>query len=695
MVRLATGILLLAALLNASAARASDECSTDLVPPTTPSAAQKRPVSPLDLARLRDFGKQDAGLGGDAPFSISPDGKLAAVVLRRGNPARDDYCIGVVVVPLDGVGSPRVVDSGGSLILAVSDVRGIPDLPIGNAEPVTPRWSPDGRLLAYLRRDDDLTRVWVAHADGTGAKPVSRLDLDARAVRWSGDGRTLVVTTRPGVAAGEAAIDAEERQGFLYDRRFWTLSRSRPEPPTPIPFVELRIDPENGRVLASAAVNDGKVGVAPAGAITFARSPSGALAWTAARDAHVLLGPVALHVQLAGKQVTCASPYCSTGVGALWWGAGDELFFMQGSTPENGGVTRLLRWRVGRDRQPTLILSTVDALFGCAPNSVGIVCARETATRPRHLVKIDPRTGAVSVIYDPNPEFAELEKGTVRRLRWRIPGAASFGDLVLPSGHRPGTRYPLIVVQYQSRGFLRGGTGDEYPIEALAAHGFAVLSVERTRPVAAGIARTGAQLMRMSTAHFAERRRVLDSLLAGVRKATALGVIDRNRIGITGLSDGAATVEYALVNSKLFRAAAMSSCCDDPSTAMFAAGPGYAEFLMDAGFPPPGTGQEFWRHYSLAANAKRIRTPILLQVTDDEFRFALETFGTLKAQHAPIEMYVFANEFHQKWHPAHRLATYQRAIDWFDFWLNGREDPDATKRPQYARWRKLRRLQSR
>jgi hypothetical protein len=90
MVRLATGILLLAALLNASAARASDECSTDLVPPTTPSAAQKRPVSPLDLARLRDFGKQDAGLGGDAPFSISPDGKLAAVVLRRGNPARDD-----------------------------------------------------------------------------------------------------------------------------------------------------------------------------------------------------------------------------------------------------------------------------------------------------------------------------------------------------------------------------------------------------------------------------------------------------------------------------------------------------------------------------------------------------------------------------------------------------------------------------
>ena len=693
MVKGVAGLVAIAALAMAAPATArADDCARDLLPPGAVSTADTRKVTPLDLARLRDFGKQDPGLGGPAPFSLSPDGAEAALVLRRGDPASDSYCIGLVVVPLDGKAPPRLVDVGGELILAVSDVRGIPDLPIGNAEPVTPHWSPDGRLLAYLRRDHGLTRVWLARADGAGARPVSQLGVDARDVRWSDDGRSLIVTTRPGVEAGEAAIDAEERTGFLYDDRFWTLSRSRPEPRTPIPFVEQRIDAVDGHPIgASGPPAAAAAAGAPPDAIAFAASASGDRAWTAPVDPRVLLGPVALHVEVGGHAAACGS--CAD-VRALWWGAGDQLFFIQGPTPENGGVTRLLRWRPAHESKPKLVLATADAIFGCVPRGATVVCARETATRPRHLAAIDLRTGAVSTLYDPNPEFAALLKGSVRRLRWRIPGTASFGDLVLPPGHRPGTRHPLIVVQYESRGFLRGGTGDEYPVEALAARGFAVLNVERTEPVGAGIATTPAQLMRIATTGFAERRRVLASLLAGVRSAIDLDVVDPARIGITGLSDGAATVEYALVNSKLFSAAAVSSCCDEPGSSMFAAGPGYADFLIAAGFPPPGSdGRKFWRHYSLAANAKRIHTPLLLQLTDDEFRFGLETFATLKAQRVPVEMYVFAKEFHQKWRPAHRLATYQRALDWFDFWLNGRSDPDPAKAAQYARWRGLRRLQ--
>jgi hypothetical protein len=36
------------------------------------------------------------------------------------------------------------------------------------------------------------------------------------------------------------------------------------------------------------------------------------------------------------------------------------------------------------------------------------------------------------------------------------------------------------------------------------------------------------------------------------------------------------------------------------------------------------------------------------------------------------------------------MAVQQRAVDWFDFWLNGHEDPDERKVEQYAGWRKLR-----
>lgn len=691
MVKRGLVLAVLAAGLPSTPARAEHDCRAELQSEATVGQPSGRMVTPLDIARLRDFGRQDVALGGEAPFSVSPDGRMAAIVLRRGDPSRDSYCIGVAVVPLDGSAAPSLIDVGGEYILNVSDVRGIPDLPVGNAEPVTPRWSPDGRSVAYLRRDGGLTRVWLARADGSGARPVSRLAIDARDVRWAEDGRSLLVTTRPGVAAGEANIEAEEREGFLYDRRFWTLSRSRPRPPLPIELVEQRIDIEDGRPIELSGPVPAVQPDRPAGALAFARSPTGARAWTSAHEPSVVMGSVALRVDVAGDTVTCRAPHCSNGVGALWWGEDGELFFLQGPSSENGGITSLVGWRAGRDHEPRLILSTADALFGCTSVREAIICARESATRPRHLVRVDPGTGAVSILYDPNPEFAGLRMGQVQRLRWRDrDGVPAFGDLVLPPDHRSGRRHPLVVVQYQSRGFLRGGTGDEYPIHALAARGFAVLSVDRPRPFAAGVARDWNEFARMNTAGFAERRRVLSSLETGVNEAIRLGVIDRNRIGITGLSDGAATVQFALINSDLFRAAAISSCCDEPRSSLFAAGPGYADLVINAGFPAPGTdGSDFWRHYSLAANAERIRTPILLQLTDDEYRLALETFVTLQHHRVPVEMYVFADGYHQKWRPAHRLATYERAIDWFDFWLNGRTEGEPGDEAQYARWREL------
>lgn len=689
-------LIALAVTLPAAPAAAEDVCRLDLLAQQT-RADEPRRVTPSDLVRLRDFGGAEAGLQGEPPFSLSPDGRFAAMVLRRADPDQDSYCIGVLVVRLDGSGTPRLVDVGGDFILNLSDIRSIPDLPVGNAEAVTPQWSPDGRWLAYLRRDRGRTRVWRARVDGSGAEAVTSLDEDARAVRWSPDGRSLIVRTRPGIAAGEAAIAEEERGGFLYDRRFWTLSRSRPRPPLPIAEVERRVDPENGRIIGTLPPGAEASADVRGEVLLSARSSAGARAWTSPDNPAVLLGPAGLKVEIGGRTLVCPVYFCSDAIGALWWNDEDELIFIQGGTAENGGATSLLSWRPGREQEPRLIFSTQDALIGCQPVAGAMVCARETATRPRHLVRIDPATGQVLVLFNPNPEFSRLRVGQVHRLRWRAAdGVPAYGDLVLPPDHRPGTRHPLVVVQYQSRGFLRGGTGDEYPIHAFAARGFAVLSVQRPRFFGAGKARDFDELMRMHTRDFAERRRVLASLEAGVGAVISGGWADAARIGITGLSDGAATVQFALINSSLFRAAAVSSCCDEPSTSMFAADRGYAHLLIAAGFPEPGVPDpNFWSRYSLAANARRLRTPILFQLTDDEFRLGLETFVTLDHHRVPVEMYVFAGGYHLKWRPAHRLVVYERAIDWFDFWLNGRTDEVPAKQVQYGRWRELARRQTR
>jgi len=50
-------------------------------------------------------------------------------------------------------------------------------------------------------------------------------------------------------------------------------------------------------------------------------------------------------------------------------------------------------------------------------------------------------------------------------------------------------------------------------------------------------------------------------------------------------------------------------------------------------------------------------------------------------------------ETHPLTNPAQRLVSQGGTVDWFDFWLNGHEDPDPAKAEQYARWRELKKLQ--
>jgi hypothetical protein len=79
-----------------------------------------------------------------------------------------------------------------------------------------------------------------------------------------------------------------------------------------------------------------------------------------------------------------------------------------------------------------------------------------------------------------------------------------------------------------------------------------------------------------------------------------------------------------------------------------------------------------------------------MQLADREYLTAIDVYAALREQGKPVDMYVFPDEYHNKWQPAHRLAIYDRNLDWFDYWLNDRIDPDPRKADQYALWRSLR-----
>ena len=305
---------------------------------------------------------------------------------------------------------------------------------------------------------------------------------------------------------------------------------------------------------------------------------------------------------------------------------------------------------------------------------------------------IDPQNGRGTTIFDPNVQFERLDLGSVRRLRYRNAyGVECYSDLILPPDHKPGEKHPLVVVQYISEGFLRGGVGDEVPIQALAARGIAVLSFERPYdpPGTAGSTSELDYRKRMRV-DWIDRRSVESALEEGVRTAIATGTIDPARLGISGFSEGTAATQWALINSNLFKVASLGMCCEDKVALPLNGGIGYENYMREMGYPVFQQGEdEFWAPYSLAQNADKIHVPILVQASDDEYEGGLDVLQTFRQHGNPIEMYVFDHEPHFKWQPAHRLAMYDRATDWFAFWLLRTIDCDPAKRDQYSRWKAM------
>ncbi len=675
------GLFVIACTTAAAPAKAA--CK-DLLPGAVPTLS--RPVTPRDLIRLRDIGSPD-GAKFDAPLAVSPDHRLVAFVLSRADPDANAYCRALAIADLQKPGGVRLLDIGGDYIPVETVVRGL-FVTIGTPRTISPAWSPDGKRVAYLRRDRGVTQIWIASPETGTAWQLSRSLVDVESVAWRGDGRTLLYTARPRRRAAEQAIDREALGGWLYDDRVAPNHGPRPGVrATEAPLETLAIDGVTGREV--------QVGQDATGADTpgMVRGATGNLAGIEPLSDELLAERRVWAAARGGERFTCTAAACRGRFDGVWWDASGTVLSFLRHEGWGKGMTALYRWEVGI-RQPARTLLTQDRVQGCVAAGDALICTRESAARPRTIVRLDPMSGRTDTIFDPNPELAAMTLGSVRRLRWRTPhGLEAWGDLVLPPDAPRGARLPMVVVQYHSDGFLRGGTNDEYPIYAFAAQGIAVLSLERPATWASQFAglRSADELERVNYRDWAERRSLLASLLAGVDAAVETGAIDSDKVGITGLSDGATTVRFALINAPRFAAAAISTCCLEPKTVMTYGGIAWARFNRAMGFPGVLDDHPiFWKPMSLAYNAAAIDTPLLMQLSDDEYLLALEPFEALREAGKPVEMHVFPDEHHGKWQPAHRLAIYQRNLDWFAYWLQGRRSPDPAKQDQYARWDRLR-----
>jgi dipeptidyl aminopeptidase/acylaminoacyl peptidase len=564
----------------------------------------------------------------------------------------------------------------------------------GYIKPTTPRWAPNGRSIAFLKREAGVTQIYVVGLDGAAAVPVTQSPTDIDEFGWTPDGKSLVYKTQAERIAAQVALEREGLTGWHYDDRFSPVAQNRPYPP---PLSDDDFTIEIGQS-ARPATPEERVVLDPevkwAENWNLQSSPIRSISGEASiqpADPNIFASPSTIrYTAQSGDPINCAYPTCNGRLQGLWPRPDGAGFLF--SRREGHGESRLgfYTWNPEQGA-PRRLLGSDDYFLGCQISGDKLVCAHESSSTPRKIVSIDPDTGVLTTLFDPNPEFASLRLGAVRRLHWTTPDRESYGDLVLPPDHKPGDQHPLVIVGYETRGFLRGGTGDEHPIFALAARGFAVLSYQ-AGPINRPPSATLADYLRADMEAWASRRSMFAVLQAGITAAKNLEVIDERHIGITGFSEGGGNAIYALIKApELFSAASLSPCCESAEFISLN-GPGFGNQILRASGWPKLTQPDpaFWAEGSLAQNAERVTAPILLQVADREFLYGISTFQARLEVNRLFDMYVFPNEYHYKHQPAHRLAVYKRNIDWFDFWLRDRRSTDPARADELDRWEAMR-----
>lgn len=296
-----------------------------------------------------------------------------------------------------------------------------------------------------------------------------------------------------------------------------------------------------------------------------------------------------------------------------------------------------------------------------------------------------------SVLWDPNPQVAEMTLGKAYIYRWHDHiGRSWSGILALPPDFDARRRYPLVIQthgydakKFFADGWATSGSGGR----ALVAKQIIVLQMEMSL--------TDLSTPMEGPDQDAGFQSAIDQLVAD-------GSVDRKNVGVIGFSRTSHHVLYALTHRvTLFSAAMITNTNLSYLPYIFWSTGSVNEAQREAeginGGPPFGNGLLKWFRNAPNFNLDKVRAPLLMTSFErGELITQWETYSILRRMGKPVDLlwWWMDNAPHMLVQPAQRYASQQAAVDWFDFWLNHHEDSDAAKSEQYVRWRELRELRA-
>lgn len=648
----------------------------------TASTARTQPGPGIDdLLELRRVG---------SPV-VSPDGRAVAYTIRTTDWEANQYRTQIWVGSADGTRQ----------------------LTFGEGSSQQPAWSPDGKWLAFVSDRSGTRQLYRLAVDGGEAEPLTSGDEGVNAFAWAPDGRAIAFTRTDPVSEelkarteryGELRIEDEDRRStHLYLLPLPAIGRSwaAPRQLTTGTLVVGSFDwsPDGAfiafdhRVSSDAA--DG--GSADISVVDVARGTVRALVTLDGPDANPRWSPDGSHIAF---QSAMQKPY----------------FYYQNSVvavvPASGGSIESLTDAF--DENPQLVAWTPNGLyFSASQRTWSYLFRLDQASRTiTRLAVTDEwigssfsisRDGRKAAFIGSGPaQFPDVFLGDLAAdgdrarpgasgianptrisrtgdqiagwpaharevIRWTsTDGTEIEGVLHKPADFQTGRRYPLLVV-------IHGGpTGVSRPVPYSNGIGY--------YPIDPWLAR-GALVLEPNyrgSAGYGERFRSLNvrnlgigdawDVLSGIDHLVATGLVDGNRVGTMGWSQGGYISAFlATRHADRFRAASVGAGISDWTT--YYVNTDIHPFTRQYLKATPWDDPKIYADTSPITYITSAKAPTLIQHGDQDARVpvpnAFQLYQGLRDRQVPTRLVIFKGFGHPLNKPKANRAAMEQNLDWF------------------------------
>jgi dipeptidyl aminopeptidase/acylaminoacyl peptidase len=622
---------------------------------------------------------------------ISPDGRYVAYVVTQTNWEENDFVQQIWIVQT-ATGERYQLTSG-------------------KKSSNSPQWAPDSRRLAFLSDRDGKRQIYLIAPGGGEAVQLTTEENGVGSLAWSPDGSAVAFTSSGPDA--KARKDRKDKYGEFeivgadYTMNHLWLVRV----PADLP-ADLKQLPKPERLTAGEQFN----------VQSFSWSPDGKrIAFSATRDPD--LGSTDTEqvytVDVADRHVHKLFENGGPNGRPKWSPDGRQLAFVTSAgnpffyyanrkiavAPADGGAVRVLTDAL--DEEANLIDWGPDGIyFGALQRTNAHIFRVNTETRAiqritgpdrYHIADAsftkDHRTMA-GVAAAPN-EFAEVVVSPVdgfapsrltdvgaqwkdfslavrEVIQWKSSdGTPIEGILIKPADYDPARKYPLLVV-------IHGGpTGVDTPIRA----------ADRTYPVERFAAK-GALILKPNyrgSAGYGEKFRSLnvrnlgvgdyEDVISGVDYLIAKGMVDKDRVGAMGWSQGGYISAFITCYSDRFKAVSVGAGISDWMTYYVNTDihPFTRQYLKGTPWDDP----EIYRKTSPITYVNRAKTPTLIQHGDQDKRVpppnAFELYQALKDRGVPVKLILYKGFGHPINKPRQQRAVMEHNYEWFSKYIWGEE----------------------